>query len=74
MRMRLLVVLGCLIIAGCATESDGETEAVTDSLTQQQRDSAIGASGLPGAGGVNRALDASRAAEERAARMDSIQP
>lgn len=73
MRTRLLLVITCLAFAGCAG-TDAESEAPADTLTQHQRDSAIGASGLPGASAVNRALDASRAAEDRAARMDSIQP
>jgi len=73
MRTRILLVITCLAVVGCAG-ADVESEAPADTLTQQQRDSAIGASGLPGAGAVNRALDASRAAEDRAARMDSIQP
>ncbi len=72
MRMRLLVLLGCFAVAGCGADPDAEAGAQPDTLTQEQRDSAIGASGLPGAGAVNRALDASRTMEERAARMDSV--
>ncbi|MHB1169086.1 MAG: hypothetical protein ACYC28_07375 [Longimicrobiales bacterium] len=74
MRTRSIVAISCIALAGCTPASDGDAEAPADTLTQQQRDSAIGASGLPGAGAVNRALDASRTAEERAARIDSIQP
>lgn len=61
--------------SGGAPESGSGTAADTvspDSITRRQRDSAIGASGLPGAQGVRGALEASDAAAARAAAIDSM--
>ena len=43
-----------------------------DTLTRRQRDSAIGASKLPGAQGVRGALRAQDSAAARRARLDSL--
>ncbi len=63
------------LLAGCSGEPTPDPEAVvppTDSVTRRQRDSAIGASRLPGARGVQGALEASDAAAARAAAIDSL--
>lgn len=68
-----LLALACLL--GSAACSGGEADpdpAPADSLTRQQRDSIIGESRLPGAGGVRGALEASEAAAERSATLDSL--
>lgn len=59
------LVLGA--IAGCAKHEDRPAST----LTEAERDTAIARSELPGAGVVQRALDVSGAAGERAAGMDS---
>jgi hypothetical protein len=77
-RLRHVVVLAAaLALAGCSGEAPesgaGDAGAPpVDSITDRQRDSAIGASGLPGARGVQGALEASDAAAARAAALDSL--
>lgn len=71
MRLRVLVVLVC-VMAGCAGGSEDSAEARADTISAAARDSAIAESRLPGASAVGKALDASAAAQERAARLDSI--
>lgn len=71
MRLPMLVVLACMM-AGCAGGSEENAEARADTISAAARDSAIAESRLPGASVVGKALDASAAAQERAARLDSI--
>ena len=71
MRLPMLVVLACMI-AGCGSGSQDNAEARADTISAAARDSAIAESRLPGASAVGKALDASAAAQERAARLDSI--
>lgn len=71
----ILMLTATPALVGCGgeeVEEDVGAEVPVDTITQRPRDSAVGASGLPGAGGVRRAIDASDAAESRAAAMDSI--
>jgi hypothetical protein len=60
-----------LVVAALAC-SGGAPKAVGKGMTQRQRDSALGESRLPGAGGVKRALRVTDSAEARRAREDSI--
>lgn len=61
-------LLAIAFAAGCGTaDAPGR-----DTLTQRQRDSLVGASKLPGASGVTRALGASDSASARNARLDSL--
>ncbi len=53
-----------LVTGGCAKQ-----EPPPQTLTERQRDSLIGVSGLPGAAGVTRALATQDTAAARAARM-----
>ncbi|NIM48661.1 MAG: hypothetical protein GTN62_02845 [Gemmatimonadales bacterium] len=69
--MRFTVMAAALLFAACSGGGGGNTPA--DTLTQRQRDSAIGASDLPGAGGVRKALEVSDTAAARRARLDSLQ-
>lgn len=64
-------VLAVVLLAACSAGDDGEA-APPDTLTRAQRDSVIGASSLPGARGVQRALEARDTANARAAAMDSL--
>lgn len=68
MRPTLLLAGAMVILSACAG-GDGRNRAPA---TERQRDSAIGASRLPGAQGVGRALQASDSASSRRAVEDSI--
>ena len=68
--MRALSCLCLLLVLACG-KKESRTPA-RDSLTQRQRDSAIGASSLPGAQGVQGAMHAADSAAARNARVDSI--
>ena len=61
--------LACIVLlaAGCSSET-----ATRQPRTERERDSAIGASSLPGARGVRGALGASDSAAARRARLDSL--
>lgn len=62
--------LGIMVIltGGCSSDSSSSRKT----MTQRERDSAIGASKLPGARGVRGALGASDSAAARNARLDSV--
>ncbi len=68
MRLVLLLAGGMVIVSACA----GGRERNRVPTTERQRDSVIGASRLPGAQGVGRALQASDSAASRRAMEDSI--
>jgi hypothetical protein len=60
-------------LAGCSDSRAGQDLPGADTLTQRQRDSIIGASKLPGARSVERALDVSDSATARVQRMERMQ-
>jgi hypothetical protein len=64
-----------LAVAGLAVvlSACGGQKPPPKPTTQRQRDSAIGASGLPGARGIQKALQAQDSARAQNARLDSIQ-
>ena len=67
--MRKLVFLGgMLVLPACQS---GEAPEPRAEVTKRQADSAIGASGLPGAQGITRAMNAADSVAARNARMDS---
>ncbi|HVD59792.1 MAG TPA: hypothetical protein VNC11_02900 [Gemmatimonadaceae bacterium] len=69
MRLRIDFLLGLVLIAGC---SDKPTNFKPRSeMTQREKDSTLGASSLPGAPVVTRALGASDVGAARAAALDS---
>lgn len=77
--LRTAVAFACVLLLACAggdaerpDDAAPADQATSQELTRQQRDSIIGQSSLPGAGAVNRALDVSETAADRAAAMDSI--
>lgn len=73
--MRLVTaVLVVFVLSACdgGQEAGQGTAVRRDTLTRRQRDSIIGASSLPGAGGVRGALRAQDSAAARRARADSI--
>lgn len=57
-----------LALAACGSDEAPEPRA---EVTKRQADSAIGASGLPGAQGITRAMNAADSVAARNARMDS---
>ena len=61
------IVSGLLLAAACSGSSDQGEER-----TERERDSIVGQSRLPGARGVQGALDVSDSAAARNARLDSI--
>ena len=68
-RLTLLFAIGALL-AGCSASDGGNRR---DTMTQRQRDSVLGQTGLPGAQGITKALSASDSARARAAQLDSAQ-
>jgi len=65
-----VAALFLLLAIGCGGGGNQQA-AATDSLSRRERDSIIGASRLPGAPGVRRALQVSDSAAARAGRIDS---
>ena len=59
-----------LSLAACAKDNDGDTKR---DLTQREKDSILGASQIPGAKAVNRAMTSADSATARALRLDSAQ-
>ncbi|MGZ8397545.1 MAG: hypothetical protein ACXWWN_00765 [Gemmatimonadales bacterium] len=57
-----------LLLFGACTSDSGQARP----RTQRERDSVLGASKLPGAAGVRRALKAADSASARNARLDSV--
>jgi hypothetical protein len=70
MKMRVLAVV--VLLAACGGTAGSGQANRPDTLTRRQRDSAIGASGLPGAQGVRGAIQAQDSARAQNARLDSI--
>jgi uncharacterized protein YcfL len=67
---RYLVVAPILgfVLAGCSSDTGGNRR---DTMTQRQKDSVLAKTGLPGAQGVGKALNAADSAKARQARIDS---
>jgi len=68
MAVRLLALL---LLVACAPER-ADQGASRDTLTRRQRDSVIGASRLPGAVGVRRAIEIADTAAARAGRLEAV--
>lgn len=69
--LRPIIVLVAAVLSGCA-KSDGGNDR--DTMTQRQKDSVLGQSGLPGAQGVTKAQRAADSAKAHQAQVDSITP
>jgi len=65
---KIMVLVAVLALAGCQRS---ETPESRTELTKRQADSALGASGLPGARGITSAMNAADSAAARNARVDS---
>lgn len=64
-------IAAMFVVAGltaCSGNSEGNRR---DTMTQRQRDSVLGQTGLPGAQGVTKALTASDSLKARSAQIDS---
>lgn len=68
--IRTLALAVAVGLAACSAEPAPKAGEVT----QRQRDSAVAASGLPGAAGVGRAMQVADSAQARANLVDSIDP
>jgi len=69
MSRRYLIAVPLLaLLAACTSESGGNRR---DTMTQRQKDSVLGQSGLPGAQGMTKALRASDSVKAHEARVDS---
>jgi hypothetical protein len=64
----LVTVLAVLAVGGCAQRDEPRP---AERKTERERDSVLGASKIPGAGGVGAALRVSDSATARRAREDS---
>jgi hypothetical protein len=69
--MRIVVVAGLLFLAlGCSSPDTAGRDQ--DPKSARARDSVLGASSLPGAEGVQRALEVADSAAARKALLDSL--
>lgn len=68
--MRRALVLALIAVTACSKRPEARMQNA-DTLTQRQRDSVVGASGLPGARGISKAQAAQDSANARTARTDS---
>ena len=69
--MRSAVIIGAVALTACSSDSGGNRR---DTMTQRQKDSVLGQSGLPGAQGVTKALNAADSVKARQAATDTINP
>jgi hypothetical protein len=69
--MRPCVVCLAALLLGTACTKKPPADTAQDSLTRRQKDSAIGASAIPGAQGVRGAMNAADSAAARTAAIDS---
>lgn len=70
--MRALVVIAAVVVAAACSKAEQPPPPPRDAAQQRKVDSTIGASRLPGAGGVRNALAASDSATKRKALLDSL--
>jgi hypothetical protein len=73
MWLRLLVALALIALSSCDSDGGRNDSATRTTTTREQRDSILGQSRLPGAKAVEKALESSKTAQERAAAIDSLQ-
>lgn len=63
----------CLVLTLAACPNGGSNaDSPADTMTQRQKDSIVGESSLPGAGGVKDMIEASDRQKARADRLDSL--
>lgn len=69
MTLRALSFISLVILVGCSKKP--EANAAQDTLTRRERDSTIGASAIPGAQGVQKAMNAADTLNNRTSAIDS---
>jgi hypothetical protein len=72
MRSRLMALALALLASACSGAGEQDATNAQDTLTRAQRDSIIGASSLPGARSVQRAIDTRDSANARTGALDSL--
>ena len=72
MMPRLKVLALALLASACSGAGEQDATNAQDTLTRAQRDSIIGASSLPGARSVQRAIDTRDSANARTGALDSL--
>jgi len=70
-RTPIVSIFALLAVTACSSDTGGNRR---DTMTQRQKDSVLGQSGIPGAQGVTKALNAADSVKARQAQTDSIQP
>jgi hypothetical protein len=71
-RTKAAALLIVLALAACTADAEPTRSEAADTVTTQQRDSALGASPIPGGKAVGAAREAAAAADAKTARTDSI--
>jgi hypothetical protein len=69
--MKLRLVLCLLVLAGACTAKKKSTANNRDTMTQRQKDSVFGASGVPGASAIGKAQAAADSLNAQRKRADS---
>ena len=69
-RSHLLLAASAVVLVACA-DTNSKPANKRDTMTQRQKDSVLGQSGLPGAQGVTAALKAADSLNARRRRQDS---
>jgi hypothetical protein len=70
-RSQLLVLTLAALAAGC---SSSKQPSDRDTMTQRQKDSVLGRTGLPGSQGISKAMRAADSIKAQQARIDTITP
>jgi hypothetical protein len=71
--LRKILFAGATIVIGAMACGKDESAATKRDLTQHEKDSILGASQIPGAKAVKRALTSADSAAARQARLDSAE-
>jgi hypothetical protein len=71
--LRKILFAAAAIVAGAMACGKDESDATKRELTQHEKDSILGASQIPGARAVKRALTSADSAAARQARLDSAE-
>lgn len=69
MPRRALSIISLVILVACSKKPENTT--AQDTLTRRERDSAIGASAIPGAQGVQKAMNAADTINAHTSAIDS---
>jgi hypothetical protein len=70
-RVPLVIALAGAALVGC---SSSNAKSDRDTMTQRQKDSVLGQTGLPGSQGITKAMRAADSVKARQAQADTITP